>query len=66
MDLKPYLNRWTVFGAIAVAGILLIITLIIIGWTSPRFTAPYLISWFITTFIMFAGIAKPMPMLPPM
>ena len=38
MDLKPYLNRWTVFGAIAVAGILLIITLIIIGWTSPRFT----------------------------
>lgn len=37
MDLKPYLNRWTIFGAIAFAGILLIITLIVIGWTSPRF-----------------------------
>ena len=38
MDLKPYLNRWTIFGALAIAGILLIVTLIIIGWTSPRFT----------------------------
>ncbi len=33
--------------------------------STPRLTAPYLISWFITIFIMFDGIAKPMPMLPP-
>ena len=38
MDLKPYLNRWVIIGALAFAGILLIITLIIIGWTSPRFS----------------------------
>ncbi len=37
MDIKQYLNRWIIFGAIAIAGILLIITLVIIGWTSPRF-----------------------------
>ena len=33
--------------------------------STPRFTEPYLISWFMTIFIMFDGIAKPMPMLPP-
>jgi hypothetical protein len=38
MDFKPYLNRWVIFGALAFAGILLLITLIIIGWTSPRFS----------------------------
>lgn len=38
MDLKPYLNRWVIFGSIGLAGVLLIVTLIIIGWTSPRFT----------------------------
>jgi hypothetical protein len=38
MDLRPYLNRYVIFGMLAVAGILLIITLIIIGWTSPRFS----------------------------
>lgn len=38
MDLKPYLNRWVIIGALAFTGLLLIITLIIIGWTSPRFS----------------------------
>ncbi len=38
MDIKQYLNRWIIFGAIGFTGILLIITLIIIGWTSPRFS----------------------------
>ena len=38
MDIKQYLNRWVIFGAIGFAVFLLIITLIIIGWTSPRFT----------------------------
>jgi hypothetical protein len=38
MDLKPYLNRWVILGAIGVAGILILITLIAIGWTSPRFS----------------------------
>jgi len=38
MDIKQYLNRWVIFGAIGFAGLLLLITLIIIGWTSPRFT----------------------------
>ncbi len=33
--------------------------------STPRFTSPYLMSWFITIFIMLDGIAKPMPMLPP-
>jgi hypothetical protein len=37
MNLKQYLNRTVIFGAIGFAGILLIATLIIIGWTSPRF-----------------------------
>lgn len=38
MDLRPYLNRFVIFGALTVAGILLLITLILIGWTSPRFS----------------------------
>jgi hypothetical protein len=38
MDLKPYLNRWVILGAIGIAGTLLLITLIAIGWTSPRFS----------------------------
>jgi hypothetical protein len=36
MDFRPYLNRWVILGALGVAGILLLITLVIIGWTSPR------------------------------
>jgi hypothetical protein len=38
MDLRPYLNRFVITGALIVAGILLLITLILIGWTSPRFS----------------------------
>ena len=38
MDLRPYLNRWVIFGALGFAAILLLITLIIIGWMSPRFS----------------------------
>ncbi|WKZ37732.1 MAG: SH3 domain-containing protein [Anaerolineales bacterium] len=37
MDLRPYLNRFVIFGALGIAGILLLVTLIVIGWTSPRF-----------------------------
>ena len=33
--------------------------------STPRLTSPNFTSWFITVFIMFDGIAKPMPMLPP-
>jgi hypothetical protein len=36
MDIKPYLNRSVIFGAIGFAGGLIIVTLIFIGWTSPR------------------------------
>ena len=38
MDLRPYLNRNVIIGALSFTGTLLIITLIIIGWTSPRFS----------------------------
>ena len=38
MDLKPYANRWVILGAFGIAGTLLLITLIAIGWTSPRFS----------------------------
>ena len=38
MDLRPYLNRFVIIGSLAFAGILLLITLILIGWTSPRFS----------------------------
>jgi len=36
MDLRPYLNRWVILGALGFAALLTIITLIVIGWTSPR------------------------------
>lgn len=38
MDIKPYINRSVIFGAIGFTGCLLIITLVVIGWTSPRFS----------------------------
>ncbi|GAB1470524.1 hypothetical protein MASR2M66_14020 [Chloroflexota bacterium] len=38
MDLRPYLNRFVIFGSLITAGILILITLILIGWTSPRFS----------------------------
>ncbi len=38
MNLRPYLNRWVMIGTLSFAGILLLITLIVIGWTSPRFS----------------------------
>jgi hypothetical protein len=38
MDLRPYINRWVILGGLAFAGTLLFITLIMIGWTSPRFS----------------------------
>lgn len=38
MDLRPFLNRSVVIGALIVAGILILTTLILIGWTSPRFS----------------------------
>ncbi len=38
MDLRPYLNRFVIFGALGTAGILLLLTLVLIGWTSPRLT----------------------------
>jgi hypothetical protein len=36
MDLRPYLNRWVILGALGFAALLTILTLIIIGWTTPR------------------------------
>ena len=38
MDIKPYINRSVIFGAIGFAGCLLIVTLVVIGWTSPRYS----------------------------
>jgi hypothetical protein len=34
--LLGYLNRWVILGSLTLAGILIIATLIIIGWTTPR------------------------------
>ena len=34
--LLGYLNRWVILGSLTLAGILIIVTLIIIGWTAPR------------------------------
>ena len=34
-----YINRWTILGAIFIAVLLIVITLISIGWTSPRIGA---------------------------
>jgi hypothetical protein len=36
MDLRPYLNRYVIIGIALFAAILLVVTLIYIGWTSPR------------------------------
>ncbi|MBI5353543.1 MAG: hypothetical protein HZB50_12955 [Chloroflexi bacterium] len=38
MDLRPYQNRYVIIGIFSFTGILLIITLVTIGWTSPRFS----------------------------
>jgi hypothetical protein len=38
MDIKPYINRSVILGAIGFAGCLLVVTLVVIGWTSPRFS----------------------------
>ena len=38
MDIRPYLTRFVIFGSLILAGILILITLILIGWTSPRFS----------------------------
>jgi hypothetical protein len=38
MDLRPFLNRFTIVGSLIVAAALILLTLIIIGWTSPRFS----------------------------
>lgn len=38
MDLRPYLTRGVIYGALGFAAFLLFLTLIIIGWTSPRFS----------------------------
>ena len=35
-DLPSLWNIWTIFGALAIAGCLLLVTLISIGWTRPR------------------------------
>jgi len=37
MDLRPYLNRNVIIGTLSLTGVLIVITLIMIGWTSPRF-----------------------------
>ena len=38
MDLRPYLTRGVIYGALGFAAFLLLTTLIVIGWTSPRFS----------------------------
>ncbi|KXK12422.1 MAG: hypothetical protein UZ14_CFX002002361 [Chloroflexi bacterium OLB14] len=38
MKLHPYLNKFVIIGSLILAGILILITLILIGWTSPRFS----------------------------
>ncbi|HCB02005.1 MAG TPA: hypothetical protein DEP19_06445 [Anaerolineae bacterium] len=38
MDIRPFLNRFVIIGSLILAGILILITLILIGWTSPRFS----------------------------
>jgi hypothetical protein len=39
-ELPDLINRWTILGALAVAGCLIVITLMSIGWTSARQEAP--------------------------
>lgn len=36
MDIHQYLNRWVILGAVGFAGLLTIVTLIFIGFTTPR------------------------------
>lgn len=36
MDLRPFLNRWVILGALGFAALLTLVTLILIGWTTPR------------------------------
>ena len=36
MDLRAHLNRSVIFGAIGFAAVLVVITLVVIGFTSPR------------------------------
>jgi hypothetical protein len=38
MDIKPYINRSVILGAIGFTGCLLVVTLVVIGWTSPRYS----------------------------
>lgn len=38
MNMRPYLNRFVIFGSLILAAVLILITLILIGWTSPRFS----------------------------
>ncbi len=38
MKLSDYLNRWVILGSIGVAALLLVLTLVLIGLTSPRAT----------------------------
>ena len=35
-DFRHLVNRWTVLGSLGLAGFLLVVTLIVIGWTTPR------------------------------
>lgn len=36
MDMRPYLNRFVITGSLVFAGVLILVTLALIGWTSPR------------------------------
>ncbi len=38
MDLRLYLNRFVIIGIFSFAALLLLVTLTLIGWTSPRFS----------------------------
>ena len=35
-SLPPFLNAWVILGALAFAGLLTLLTLVLIGWTGPR------------------------------
>ena len=36
MDARQLFNKWVILGALAVTGLLILITVIAIGWTTPR------------------------------
>lgn len=36
MDLRPYLNRFVIAGIVFVAGVLILLTMAFVGWTTPR------------------------------